>query len=371
MIGIYIHVPFCIRKCPYCDFYSVSFTEELMQKYTDAVCRNISALKSKGLTADTVYFGGGTPSLLSIEQTEKILKCINSSVRLAAPEITMEANPSSADFEKLCGYKRAGVNRLSFGVQSLIDNELKALGRLHDAHRAQDAVISAYKAGFENISCDIMLGIPGQTEQTLDITSELMTALPIKHISAYMLKVEAGTPFDTAQMRALAEDDERMCALYLRLCETLAKKGFEHYEISNFALPGARSRHNLKYWKLQPYIGIGPAAHSDFEGKRTACKPELSEFLKSKVQKNVLIEENIDRAEELVMLSLRLSDGLSLGKLEKMKGEDFVNGMKKRALALEARGLLNIEETEKIGKITLTERGFLVSNAVIVYLLDC
>ncbi len=371
MTGIYIHVPFCLRKCPYCDFYSVLFTEELMQKYTDAVCRNILALKPKAIEADSVYFGGGTPSLLPPEQAEKILECIASSVKLADPEITMEANPSSISLEKLRGYRRAGVNRLSLGVQSLIDDELKALGRLHDAYQAREAAIAAHRAGFENISCDIMLGVPGQTEETLDITAERITALPVKHISAYMLKIEEGTPFDTAQMGALADDDERMCALYLRLCETLAKKGFEHYEISNFALPGARSRHNLKYWRLMPYIGIGPGAHSDFEGKRTACRRELSEFLESKVQKNVLIEENIDRAEELVMLSLRLSDGLSLGELEKLRGREPVRRLKNRAVQLEAQKLVSIEKTAEDEKIKLTERGFLVSNAVIVYLLDC
>lgn len=338
-----------------------------MRAYVDAVCRNISSLKGRGIAADSVYFGGGTPSLMSAAQVYKILDCINGSITLVSPEITIESNPSSTDYEKLCGYKSAGVNRISFGVQSADDEQLKTLGRLHDFKTAEQAVLSAQKAGFDNISCDIMIGVKGQTADSLGSTVKSITALPVSHISAYMLKVEQGTRYYLdEQMRRLAEDDERMSGLYLSLCSQLAQAGFEHYEISNFARFGKHSRHNMKYWQREEYIGIGCSAHSFLDGRRLACQQDIDEFISTSVQKNVLIEDNIDQAFEYIMLSLRLADGLSLDRLTRLKGAEYSRQAEKRAERLEREGLARIAD----GRIALTDRGFLLSNSIILYLTD-
>lgn len=200
MTGIYIHVPFCKRKCPYCDFYSVC-RPELYEDYTQAVCRNIEAFKGRDIKCDTIYFGGGTPSVLSAEQVDRIIDKAGKCFDLCQPEITLEANPSSADREKMSGWRKAGVTRLSFGVQSANDRELGFLGRLHDFSQAKSAVETAAQVGFRHISCDIMLGVKGQTLESLWDSIESLTALPVDHISAYMLKIEKGTAFDCDEMR--------------------------------------------------------------------------------------------------------------------------------------------------------------------------
>lgn len=367
MTGIYIHVPFCLRKCPYCDFYSEVYGAELAERYVQAVCRNIAALKSDDISADTVYFGGGTPSLLSLGQLYRILDAVQKSVHLYDPEITLEANPSSTDNEKLRGWFSAGVNRLSFGVQSADDRQLEFLGRLHDIRAAEQAVINAAEAGFANISCDLMLGLAGQNEESLDRSLDRLLSLPITHLSAYMLKIERGTAFDSDEIRAQTADEDEMCDLYLRLCRRMRSLGWEHYEISNFAKNGRRSRHNMKYWTLEPYIGIGPAAHSDYKGRRTACPKNIVEFINADVQKNVLLESDIDRLEEYVMLSLRISEGITRERLTELGGRSLAEGIFGRARTLEKNGLARISD----GRISLTDEGFLLSNSIIVHLLDC
>jgi oxygen-independent coproporphyrinogen-3 oxidase len=367
MTGIYIHVPFCLRKCPYCDFYSVAYDADLAERYVQAVCRNIESHGNDGISADTVYFGGGTPSLLTAEQVYKILDCVQKNVHLYNPEITLEANPCSTDCEKLSGWKTAGVNRLSFGVQSADDRQLEFLGRLHDCETAEKAVINAEKAGFDNISCDLMLGLSGQDGESLDFTLDRLLSLPISHLSAYMLKIEQGTAFDRDEIRNVTADEDEMCDLYLRLCDRMKSMGWEHYEISNFAKNGRRSRHNMKYWTLAPYIGIGSAAHSYYKGKRTACPKNLHDFINSSVQKNVLTDEQPDRLEEYIMLSLRISDGISKERLADMAGEDYAERLFSAADMLKKNGLAQIDGD----RLSLTDRGFLLSNSIIVYLLDC
>nr|MCR5120941.1 radical SAM family heme chaperone HemW [Ruminococcus sp.] len=282
--GIYIHVPFCLRKCPYCDFYSVKFDADTAHKYVDAVCRNIAAFGDRNVTADTVYFGGGTPSLLTPAQVEHTLDTVYKNISLHSPEITLEANPSSLTPEKLRGYRAAGVNRLSVGFQSADDGQLRFLGRLHDTARAENAVLDAHAAGFDNISCDLILGSEGQDIGSLDRTIDRLLALPISHISAYMLKIEPGTPFDCDDIRRRSADEETLCQLYERMCERLSAAGYEHYEISNFARDGRRSRHNMKYWRVEPYIGIGASAHSDFGRVRYFCPPDVSAFIAAETQ---------------------------------------------------------------------------------------
>lgn len=367
MTGIYIHVPFCLRKCPYCDFYSIEYGGVLAEKYVDAVCRNISALKDKNITADTVYLGGGTPSLLTPDQVYRILDCVQNNVHLCDAEITIEANPSSLDFQKLRDYKSVGINRLSVGVQSADDRQLEFLGRLHTADKAAKVVLDAERVGFDNISCDLMLGLAGQDIASLKRSADVLLALPISHLSAYMLKIEQGTAFDSPKIKKAVADDELMCDLYLALCEKMYSAGWEHYEISNFSKKGRRSRHNMKYWTLEEYIGIGPAAHSDFGGSRYSCPRDFSGFINSRVQKNVLEDERPDRFSEYVMLSLRLSEGIAYDKLEALGSREAADAVFRRAIPLVKNGLVICSD----GTLRLTDNGFLLSNSIIVHLLDC
>lgn len=366
MTGIYIHVPFCLRKCPYCDFYSTVWNESAAESYTQALVRNIKSYKNMRLEADTVYFGGGTPSLLTAEQLENILAACGESFLLKAPEITVECNPSSADPQKLTAYRSLGVNRLSFGVQSAHDQSLEWLGRLHDFNGAEKAVKAAAEVGFDNISCDIMLGIKGQTEQSLEEDIIRITKLPISHVSAYMLKIESGTAFDCESVRAEAADDDVMSGLYLKAVELLEERGFKQYEISNFAKDGKESRHNNKYWLSQEYLGFGPAAHSFFGGRRYYCPPNAEDFIDSDIQKMIVTDEDPDSAEEYIMLGLRLKKGVSFKRAQELFGEKAALAMKRKALEWEKHGLCHVD-----GDIlSLTPQGYLVSNEIIVQLLD-
>lgn len=363
--GIYIHVPFCLRKCPYCDFYSLKYDADTAKSYVEAVCRNLAAYGGRGIEADTVYFGGGTPSLLSPEQVAEIIDTAYKNFNIHEAEITLEANPSSVTHEKLLGWRAAGVNRLSVGFQSADDGQLAFLGRLHDTAGAEKAVLEAADAGFDNISCDLILGSEGQDVGSLDRTLDRMIALPISHLSAYMLKIEEGTPFDCDEIRARSADEDTLCALYERLCGRMSAAGFEHYEISNFARGGRFSRHNMKYWRLDPYLGIGASAHSDFGGRRFFCPRDVNAFIAAEVQPAVSEDDAPDRFSEYVMLGLRTSEGIELLRVAELGGEKEAAELKKRADTLARGGLLTLDG----GRIALTEKGFLLSNAVIVRLL--
>lgn len=344
MVGLYIHVPFCVRKCPYCDFYSEKFSREKSEKYTAAVVRNLKRYPEK---FDTVYFGGGTPALISGKISD-ILREVRFS---EGAEITVECNPDVVNENVLAQLKNAGVNRLSFGVQSLNERELAALGRLHGAESARKAILLARELGFENISADLMLGVPQQTVKSLYETIDELCALPITHVSAYLLKIEPNTPF--GKNPPDIPDDDGQAELYLAAVEQLEKRGFRQYEISNFAKIGFESRHNLIYWRAEEYVGIGPAAHSYYNGKRFDVPRNLAEFLESDFQREAVTDENPDKYEEKVMLGLRLREGIPLDeRLEKR-------------LRLVPREYFRVEG----GRISLTPRGFLVSNEIITTLL--
>lgn len=346
--GLYIHVPFCVRKCPYCDFYSVTKTE-LADDYTAAVVRNI---KAQNVKADTVYFGGGTPSLLSAKQIYSML----SAAEIAhGSEITMECNPNSVDEKYLADIFSAGVNRISFGVQSLSDKELSALGRLHNAETAVNAINSAYKAGFRNISADLMLATAYQTKETLAETIEKLVKLPICHVSAYMLKIEEGTAYGKSEtIQNLIPNEDETAEMYLEVVQMLEENGFAQYEISNFAHKGCESRHNLKYWRCEEYYGIGPSAHSYVDGVRKACPPSVERFINSELQEEIVTEENGGADDEKIMLALRLTqEGIPLSTLT----QDKLHVAKQ----LEKSGLLRRENE----RIMLTPNGCLVSNEII------
>lgn len=360
--GLYIHIPFCRRKCLYCDFYSVALQDGFAERYTEAVKRNIAAY---GGSFETVYFGGGTPILLAPYLGE-MLKGANIA---DGAEITAECNPCEMTDEALSQLREGGINRISVGVQSLCDNELKALGRRHDSDTAIRAIERARAAGFSDISTDLMLGIPQQTEESLAQTLETLTALPITHISAYMLKVEPNTPF--GRSTPLLPDEDSVADMYLQTVNLLADKGFHQYEISNFAKRGYECRHNLKYWRrfasqtahspdgqwrCEEYLGIGPAAHSFMDGRRFAVARDLEEFLNSPRQIELTTDDSPDEYEERVMLGLRLSEGIS---------EELWKPFE-HALKLIPRNYYTI----KGGRLALTAEGFLLSNEIITLLLS-
>lgn len=360
-VGIYIHVPFCGKKCSYCDFYSVCYTQQQTELYVEAVLRNIRHYGNRDILAETVYFGGGTPSLLSPKQIETILTCIRDSFTLAPDaEITMEANPATLTPEKLTAYRKAGIDRLSIGVQSMNNEELQFLGRLHTAERAEKAVLDAVNAGFENISCDLMTALPHQTADDVIYSIERLTSLPISHVSAYMLKIEEGTPFDCESIISAMPDEDKSAELYMTMCQELENHGFMQYEVSNFAKEGYESRHNCRYWKCLDYIGIGPSAHSCYEGKRFAVPRDLNAFINSDIQPAEVTDESPCGFEEYSMLRLRLKEGLLLERVPEHRAD-----IEKKLPSLLKAGYIEYDGN----RVSLTRKGFLMSNSVIEYLI--
>lgn len=344
--GLYIHVPFCRKKCPYCDFYSVGFREDLAEQYADAVLRNLRYYNER---FDTVYFGGGTPILLA-RQIPRILAEVH---RTASAEVTVECNPLEMDKETLKILRGCGVNRLSVGIQSAVDEELAALGRTHTFEQARQAVLTANKVGFYDISADIMIGTPGQTAETLTRTIGELGDLPLTHISAYMLKIEPNTVFGK-KPPALPDEDET-AELYLSAVCLLENARFMQYEVSNFARRSMTSRHNLKYWRREEYIGIGAAAHSFYKGKRFAVARNLREFIASEHQTELVTDENPNGIEEKIMLGLRLAEGIP----------KELWSLIQSGLPLIPKQYYKIEND----RLSLTADGFLVSNEIISTLL--
>ena len=262
-LGIYIHVPFCGKKCSYCNFYSVKYSKDLSCGFVGAVLRNIRFYAEKSHNVDTIYFGGGSPSLLAAEHLGKIIGELKNNFTVETnAEITVEANPNTATLDKPSGFRKAGINRISFGVQSLSDSELKLLGRTHTAERAKAAVKDAQNAGFENISCDLMIAIPDQTAETMYRSIDGLAKLGIRHISSYILKIEENTPFCLDNTAERMPGDDEIAELYIKMVSRLEQHGFMQYEISNFAAEGFECRHNTLYWKCLDYIGIVPSAHA-------------------------------------------------------------------------------------------------------------
>lgn len=356
--GIYIHVPFCAKKCPYCDFYSDRFTKTTALDYTKAVIRDINAFEDK-LTADTVYFGGGTPSMLPTECLSRILTALRERFDLVSPEITLEINPSTVTGQKLTDYLSMGINRLSFGVQSAVDSELAFLGRLHNFEKAKNAAELAKTVGFDNISCDLMLGIPYQTADSLIYSIDELCALPVTHISSYMLKIEEGTPFDSEDIKKLLPDEETVSEYYLKMVDMLEERGFMQYEISNFSKKGFESRHNLKYWNCEEYAGFGPAAHSYYGGKRYFIPDDLHGFINGR-SKPVVTDDEPGQWDERIMLGLRLRKGINVN--DHPEKREYL--LKKAAL-FEKAGYMEING----GNISLTPKGFLLSNSIIAELI--
>lgn len=362
-IGLYVHVPFCDGKCPYCDFYSLRGTEESMDNYTKSIIDYIkyySALISR--PADTLYFGGGTPSLLGTRRLAAILDAARHGFTLADAEITCEVNPTrnlDAFFPELYA---AGFNRLSIGLQSANEGELRLLGRRHTAEQAWSAVKSAQRAGFTNISLDLMLAVQGQTQESLRDSIAFCADAGVQHVSSYLLKVEPGTQYGKRERELDLPGEEEAAELYLLACGELERCGFGQYEISNFARPGFKSRHNLKYWNCEEYLGLGPAAHSYLQGKRFYYPRSLRAFLEGEQP----AEEGPGGAyEEYAMLRLRLTEGLTNKGSRERFGVPVPEDLCRRARPYQAAGLV---ACDRVG-VRLTRQGFLVSNALLAEIL--
>ena len=339
-----------------------------MGEYVTELCRRIEGSEQLyGRVVDTVYFGGGTPTLLPIELFEKILDSVKRRARLTEDaEISAECNPATADRDYLVGLRGIGVNRLSIGLQSTHKGELEALGRLHSFEDFKDTYIAAREAGFSNISVDLMYGIPEQTEESFRESLHTLVELSPEHISAYGLKVEKGTRFYSMGERLALPDEETECEMYLSMCEILRKYGYERYEISNFAKKGYMSRHNLKYWRQDDYLGFGVAAHSCCDGERFGNSRDIEGFLRGEnIECERYVQSERDRLNEYIMLSMRLSEGMSIAELESRAGRGL-SEVCPQIDALEKAGYL----TENDGRIAFTDKGALVSNSILSDMLE-
>ena len=334
-----------------------------MNDYCDALIEQIGFFgKDEKRAVDTVYLGGGTPSLLGPDNLRRLCLAVRAAFNLCDPEITLEANPADNLLDTFLAASTSGVNRISLGVQSAVEQELKVLNRRHTNSDVIKAVDDARKAGIDNISLDLMLGIPHQTRQSLNTTLKFLTDLEPKHISAYILKVEDSTPL--AKMGYTVADDSLCADLYLDASKTLTNAGFEHYEVSNFAKAGYKSRHNLRYWNLSEYIGIGPSAHSFYKGKRFYCEPDLKAFLNNPAYTP---DGEGGKADEYIMLNLRTNKGIDFNALKLEYNIDITPALE----------LFKKLEKNKLGVLSehnfkLTAEGFLVSNSIIAdVLLEC
>ena len=368
MLGLYIHVPFCVSKCPYCDFYSLTGADDdLLDRYTAAVEAALTHWREQvDGNADTLYFGGGTPSLLGGKRLARLIDCAAALYGLRGAEITLEANPADDLQETFRAFASAGGNRLSLGMQSADRAELHALGRRHTHDQLQRAVEAAQAAGIDNYSFDLMLATPRQTDASLVHSAAVCRTLGASHVSAYLLKIEPNTPFAAARDTLSLPDDDAAADRYLLACAELEQAGYRQYEISNFAVPGRESRHNLKYWDAQPYLGVGPAAHSFLNGQRLAYPRDLSAFLAGEPP-----EAETDDAipagsqAEYLLLRLRLTAGVTEEGWRARFGESIPRRYYARASKLPSALI-----TADADGIRLTRQGCLVSNAVLTALLD-
>ena len=358
-IGLYIHIPFCDGKCPYCDFYSIKATDGAMDEYTDFLVKKLSSYNGQYL-ADTVYFGGGTPGLLGTKRLCLLLEAVRKSFGTAG-EVTVEINPFSSQGLDFRALSSCGLNRVSVGLQSSNDKELALLGRRHTSADAARTVEKLHREGVDNVSLDLMLGVSGQTGESLCRSIDFCSQLGAAHISAYILKIEKGTLYYRRQNDLDLPDEDETCALYELAVERLARCGYAQYEISNFAKPGFESRHNLKYWRCEEYLGLGAAAHSFLEGKRFFYGRSIKDFYA-----DITIDDGEGGGEEeFSALALRLCEGLSNERYKARFGKDLPLSYFEKAKPLEKAGLVTVDND----KISLTTKGFLLSNAVTAQIL--
>jgi putative oxygen-independent coproporphyrinogen III oxidase len=404
-LGIYIQVPFCQTKCTYCNFHTGVFAKSLYAPYVDAVCRELAEhqrlYRAAGIderpwgntcssatqastcerasaceaewAVDTLYIGGGTPSLLEPPALERILSAIRANFRCEIEEVTLEADPETITAEKAAAWRAAGINRISLGAQSFHDAELKAAGRMHRREDIFNAMRWLREAGLANISLDLIAGLPHQTAARWQTNLEVLSQLQPEHVSIYLLEVDEGSRLGREVLSGGARysadalpSDDAMAESYERACERLAREVYEHYEISNWALPGFRSRHNLKYWRREPYFGFGAGAHS-FDGhKRWANAHDPAAYV-AKIERDESPAEQIKEVttaqalEEELFLGLRQLEGIDFARIE----AQYNVSLRPRLEALRVEGLVEIEGAS----VRLAPQRLTVSNEVFVELL--
>ena len=366
-IGLYIHIPFCVSKCRYCDFLSMPYDYDVREQYTMSLCKEIERFAKEHAdeyVVNSVFFGGGTPSILEPELFEKIISTVRDNFKMNTDsEITIECNPGTVTYDKLGTYKENGVNRISFGLQSANDSELKALGRIHTFSDFMDSYDNALKAGFSNINVDIMSALPSQGIEGYRNTLEKVLSLDIKHISAYSLIIEEGTPFFEMNEKGLlklpSEEDERQ--MYYMTEELLAKNGFHRYEISNYARDGYECRHNKIYWERGEYAGFGLGAASLISDIRYSNTGDMKEYLEdfSSGRENEILSLE-DKMSEFMFLGLRMTKGIEISEFERQFKSDIYDIFGSEIKKHVGNGLL----VEKEGRLMLTGKGFDLSNYV-------
>jgi len=358
-LGLYLHIPYCFSKCRYCDFYSAPGQRGVPSEYVDALLRELHRFSPDApLRPDTLYFGGGTPSLLAPEDAARLIAAASP---LPGAEVTLEANPETVTEASLCAFREAGINRISFGVQSARDSQLKTLGRPHTARQARAAFAAARRAGFENISGDIMLALPHYTQAEFDETLELIESGGATHISAYLLKIEPDSAFGRHPPEGLPSPDEA-ADFYLYAVEQLEHHGYQQYEISNFARPGYEGRHNLIYWDCGDYLGLGPAAHSCMGGRRFYYPADTEAFLHDTAAP---VLDGGCGAEDYLILQLRLRKGLDLAEYKARFGKEFSTSQ----LAFVKNCVKNGYASFDGRTLALTPAGLIVQNSILAELL--
>lgn len=372
MAGIYLHVPFCSSRCIYCDFYSTTSAPAWRDAYVEALCAELR-LRRDELAAEevqTIYWGGGTPSLLSADQLQRVMAVIRQHYRIAPDaEITLESNPDDVTLEGAQAWRALGFNRVSLGIQSFHDDILRTLRRRHTAAGARSAVAHLQQAGFGNITVDLIYGLPGQTLGRWQEDLDQVAQLGVQHLSAYALSYEEGTAL--TKMRdagtVVETDEETLRQMYLQLIERTRALGFEHYEISNFSLPGFASRHNSSYWQGVPYLGVGPGAHS-FDGKqcRRANQPDLKAYIAAAeageaVPAQVEELDETEMFEEYLLTSMRTAKGADLAYVTARFGEARQQALMRLAQRFLKQGSLQLVD----GHLQLTVDGIFISDYVL------
>ena len=364
-IGLYVHIPFCKSKCKYCDF--CSFTDADKESYLDALIRDIDSYKGCQIEVNSVFFGGGTPSLLSGEQMEKLFFHLRNSFDVSCDsEITLEANPKTLTSENLEAYIRSGINRISLGLQSIHENELKKLGRIHNFSEFLETYNMVRNNGVNNLNVDLMYGIPEQTKESFEKTLSEIIKLSPEHISVYGLILEEGTPlYAHSQQLSLPTEDEE-CDMYYLASKMLSDNGYTHYEVSNYCKDGHACRHNLKYWRDEEYIGVGLSAYSYFGRKRFGKTRDMSLYLNDPLFNTDIQTIDLENEKyEYVMMRTRLSEGFSLEEYKERFSEDFLATRRDKVEKFVDLGYIGISED----RLFFTDKGMYVGNSLLTELI--
>lgn len=372
-LGIYIHIPFCRSKCAYCDFYSfVPNGVDIFERYTNSVISHMEYYKNAAAdrVVDSIFIGGGTPTVLPTEYLVKILKAVKKNFKIQKnAEVSIEVNPATADKKTFTKLRRAGVNRVSIGLQSAIDAELKTLSRVHTRDEFEECYYAARSAKIKNINIDLMFGTPGETPDNLYYSIDYVTRLRPEHISLYNLKIEPNTKFGKMADSLILPDEDAQYDMYMGAIELLSRRGYQQYEISNFSLPGKSCRHNLKYWNCGEYLGFGPSAYSYFNKNRFAFVRNAEQYMRgtenieNRVGITTGLEEISGRAQmgEYVMLRMRLCDGVNFEEFRRRFGCDFGEMYGQKLKYYIDNGFVRVTRDS----VYLTPPGMLVSNFIL------